>query len=60
MNTQAVDEWLFLRLQTMLDFESNENVQGLDEYFIELERLNNKRTVDNLEKTEKLDIDIRE
>lgn len=48
---RAFNEWLFLRLNTMLEFESSSSSSttsssGLDEYFIEVEGLNNRRTVE--------------
>lgn len=45
---RAFNEWLFLRLNTMLEFESSSMTtsSGLDEYFIEVEELNNRRTVE--------------
>ena len=43
-------EWLWLRLEAMLSFESDLSVAGLDEYYTELQELNNQRTVDKLDK----------
>jgi hypothetical protein len=56
---RAFNEWLFLRLNTMLEFESSTaespSSSGLDEYFIEVEGLNNRRTVEL--SLERLDIE---
>mmetsp|Transcript_22820 Transcript_22820/g.54060 ORF Transcript_22820/g.54060 Transcript_22820/m.54060 type:complete len:202 (-) Transcript_22820:87-692(-) len=48
---RAFNEWLFLRLNTMLEFEASmgsslKAASGLDEYYIEVEGLNNRRTVE--------------
>jgi hypothetical protein len=48
---RAFNEWLFLRLNTMLEFEASmgsslKAASGLDEYYIEVEALNNRRTVE--------------
>ena len=38
-------EWLWLRLEAMLDFETSPDTVGLDEYYTQLESLNNQRGV---------------
>jgi len=43
-------EWLWLRLEAMLDFESDVEVEGVDEFYTQLEELNNKRAVQATER----------
>ena len=45
MEMEAEREWLFLRLDTMLEFEVAENGKQIDEFYTELESLNNKRAL---------------
>jgi len=42
-------EWLWLRLEAMLDFEADTTVPGLDEYYTQLVELNNKRSVNRVQ-----------